>query len=115
MTQLFIALYLDEDVSMLLADLARSRGFVAITTQEAGMAGNDDPGQLAYAVGQHAAMFTHNRKHYEILAREYFAAGQTHYGIIIAPHRPPYELFDGLISILNTLTADEMENQLVYI
>ena len=114
MTHLFVELYLDEDVSVLVADLVRARGFVAITTQQAGMAGNDDPVQLAYVVSRHAAMFTHNRKHFEILAKEYFAAGQTHYGIIISHHRPPHELIDRLISILNTLTAYEMENQLLY-
>ena len=45
MTRLFAELYLDEDVSVLLADLVRARGFVAITTQEASMAGNDDRAQ----------------------------------------------------------------------
>ena len=115
MNRLFIELYLDEDVSVLLADLVRARGFVAITTQEAGMAGKDDPEQLAYAVGREAAMLTHNRKDYETLAQEYFAAGQAHYGIIIAARRRPYELARRLLSLLNTATADEMENQLRYI
>jgi hypothetical protein len=35
-TNLFIELYLDEDVSVLVADLVRARGFVAVTTREAG-------------------------------------------------------------------------------
>lgn len=115
MTRLFVELYLDEDVSVLVANLVRAHGFIAITTQEAGMAGNDDPVQLAYAVSRHAAMLTHNRKHYEALATAYFAAGQMHFGIIVAPHRPSYELIDRLVPILNTLTADEMQNQLVYL
>lgn len=89
MDRIFIELYLDEDVAVLVADLVRARGFVATTTQEAGMAGEDDPEQLAYAVARHAAMLTHNRKHYETLAKEYFAAGQMHYGIIISTQRPP--------------------------
>ena len=79
------------------------------------MAGKDDPEQLAYAVGREAAMLTHNREDYETLAQEYFAAGQAHYGIIIAARRRPYELARRLLSLLNTATADEMENQLRYI
>jgi len=52
---------------------------------------------------------------YEDLAEEYFTAGRTHYGIIIAVRRLPYELARRLVSLLNSVTADEMENQLVYL
>jgi len=42
-THLFIGLYLDEDVDVLVGELLRARGFVALTTQEAGrLASNDD-------------------------------------------------------------------------
>ena len=115
MNRLFIELYLDEDVSVLVADLVRTQGFVASTTREAGMLGRDDPEQLAYAVAGQMAVVTHNRKHYEALATEYFATGQTHYGIIIAARRSPYQLARLLLNILNSVTADETENQLRYI
>ena len=36
MSRLFIELYLDEDVDVLVAGLTRARGFQTITTQEAG-------------------------------------------------------------------------------
>ena len=36
MNRLFIELYLDEDVDVLVADLLRARGFVATTTRDAG-------------------------------------------------------------------------------
>ena len=49
MSQLFIELYLDEDVDVLIADLVRARGFAATTTQEAGNTGKGDEEQLAYA------------------------------------------------------------------
>jgi hypothetical protein len=113
--RLFIELYLDEDVSVLVAGLVRTRGYIATITQEAGMAGQNDSAQLAYAVARGEAILTHNRKDYETLAEEYFAAGQTHYGIIIAARRNPYELARRLLAILNSVTADEMENQLCYI
>jgi len=112
---LFIELYLDEDVSILLADLLRARGFIAVTTQEAGQAGQNDAAQLAYAANWRRVLLTHNRADFEALARQYFSLGQTHNGIIIAVRRPPYEILQRLLIILNRVTGDEMVNQLRYI
>ena len=47
MSRLFIELYFDEDVDVLIAQLLRARGFVVITTQEAGQLRNSDAEQLA--------------------------------------------------------------------
>ena len=46
MNGLFIDLYLDEDVDVLVADLVRARGFTVVTTQEAGNIGASDRQQL---------------------------------------------------------------------
>lgn len=115
MSRLFIELYLDEDVSVLVADLLRARGFGAMTTVEANLLGSTDAEQLAHAVSERRAFLTHNRADFEALARDYFAAGRTHHGIIIAVRRPPRELARRLLLILNRVTADEMENQLLYV
>jgi len=115
MSRLFIALYLDEDVDMLVAALVRARGFVASTTREAGQLRNSDVEQLAYAVSQHKTLLTHNRTDFEALAHTYLAAGQRHYGIICAVRRPPQEIAQRLLRILNHVTADEMQNQVRYI
>ena len=50
MNRLFIEFYLDEDVSILVADRIQARGFVITTTREAGQGGSSDAEQLAYAV-----------------------------------------------------------------
>ena len=50
--RLFVELYLDEDVSILLAELLKARGYTAVTAHEAGMLGRSDDEQLAYAVSQ---------------------------------------------------------------
>ena len=42
MSPLFVELYLDEDVDVLVADLVRTRGFKVTTTQEAGQIGKND-------------------------------------------------------------------------
>ena len=115
MTELFISLYLDEDVDVLMATLVRAHGFDAISTQEAGQSGNSDPEQLAYAISQHRTIVTHNRGDFEDLARDYAARGQEHYGIILAARNSPYEIRRRLLLILNQVTADEMENQVRYI
>ncbi|MEH1910804.1 MAG: hypothetical protein V7L05_07805 [Nostoc sp.] len=50
MSQIFISLYLDEDVNVILADLVKARNFEATTAQKAGQLGKTDEEQLAYAV-----------------------------------------------------------------
>lgn len=115
MASLFIELYLDEDVNVLVAELLRGRGFVAITTRDANLLQNSDSEQLAYAVSERKAFLTHNRADFEALAQEYADAGKKHYGIILATRHPPYELVRRLMRILNHVTADEMEDQIRYI
>lgn len=112
---LFAKVYLDEDVSALVATLLRARGFDVLTTYEADMPGRDDSDQLAYASASHRCIITHNRVHFERLHNECLAAGQTHHGIIVASRRSPYEVARRLAALLNTLTADELENQLLYV
>jgi predicted nuclease of predicted toxin-antitoxin system len=113
--KLFADLYLDEDVSVLVATLLRVRGFNVTTARDEGMLHGDDPEQLAYAVSLRRCIFTHNRVHYERLHRDHLAVGQKHFGIIIGSRRNAYELARRIAVILNTLAADEIENQLLYV
>ena len=115
MTDLLIRLYLDEDVDVLVAELLRTRGFEATTVRDEGRRKKSDSEQLAYASSQGWAILTHNRVDFEELAKEYYTAGQAHYGIIIAVRRSPYETTRRLLLILNYLTADEMQDQIIYI
>lgn len=115
MARLFIELYLDEDVNVLVAELLRGRGFVAVTTGDAGLLQNSDAAQLAYAVSERKTFLTHIRADFEALAREYDEASKKHYGIILATRHPPYELVRRLMRILNQVTAGEMEGQVRYI
>jgi predicted nuclease of predicted toxin-antitoxin system len=47
-SQIFICLYLDEDVNVLIADLLKARGFDAITARDAGQLHATDAEQLAW-------------------------------------------------------------------
>jgi predicted nuclease of predicted toxin-antitoxin system len=114
-SQIFICLYLDEDVNVLIADLLKARGFDAITARDAGQLHATDAEQLAYAVSQARTLVTHNRTDFEELVQEYFAAGQMHYGVIFAVRRSPQEIAQRLLAILNQVTADEIQNQVRYI
>lgn len=113
--RLFICLYMDEDVDVLVADILRGRGFDVLTTREAGQLGQHDEAQLHYAIQQQRALVTHNRADFEWLAQQWFHAGYEHYGIIIAVRHPPHELVRRLLRLLDHVTADEMMNQLRYI
>ena len=115
MKQLFIDLYLDEDVDVLVAGLVRARGFGAMTTQEAGQIGKTDTEQLAFAASRQKTLLTHNRVHFEALARQYFEENKTHSGLIIAVRRKPQDLSYRLLALLNSFTVDEMVNQIKYI
>jgi predicted nuclease of predicted toxin-antitoxin system len=114
-SELFIELYIDEDVDVLVADLIRARGFVATTTRDAGGLSKTDEEQLEFAVDQQATMLTHNRLDFEKLAAQYVLDGKTHYGIILATRQSPYEIVRRLLLILNHVTADEMKNNIRYI
>jgi hypothetical protein len=115
LNRLFIDLYLDEDVNVLIGDLIRARGFRVTTTQAAGQIGTTDENQLAFATSQRKAILTHNRVHFESLALRYFEKKKAHSGIIIAVRRPPKELSRRILILLDSVTADEIENQIRYI
>ena len=115
MNHLLIDLYLDEDVNVVLADLLRARGFRVTTTQAAGQVGMTDENQLAFAASQRKAIMTHNRVHFEALAKRYYEERKTHSGIIIAVRRHPKELSKRVLVLMDSVTADEIENQVRYI
>jgi len=79
------------------------------------MIGSSDEAQLARAVSLERMFMTHNRVDFERLAKQYFDASRSHYGIVIAVRRSPRELAQRLLVILNMVTADEMKDQLRYI
>ena len=115
MGQLFIDLYLDEDVHVLVGDLVNNYGYSAITTRDAGLLGADDVDLLVYAREHERAIVTHNRVDFENLAADFFQKERDHYGIIIAVRRSPYEIVKRLLRLLDEVTKDEMKNQIRYI
>lgn len=113
--KLFAELYLDEDVSALVAVLLRGRGLDAVTAVGERMLGQDDAAQLERAIALGRCIVTHNRVHFEQLHRHYLASGRDHAGIIVATRRSPHEIAGRIVTLLNVLTADEICSQLLYI
>ena len=113
--KLFATIYTDEDVSRLVATLLRARGFDVTTTSEERMLSQSDSQQLAYATSVDRCLLTHNRVDFERLHLEYMTAGRQHSGIIVVPQKNAYEIAQRAAILLNTLTADEIANQLLYV
>jgi hypothetical protein len=70
---------------------------------------------LAFATDQQVAILTHNRVDFEALAHLYARQSRSHCGIIIAVRRPPYEIGRRILRLLNRITAEELDNQVLYI
>jgi predicted nuclease of predicted toxin-antitoxin system len=81
---LFIRLYLDEDVSVFVAQLLRPHGFDVLTTKDAQKLGSTDAAQLRYAATQRLTLLTHNRVDFERLHTEALQDQKPHAGILIA-------------------------------
>lgn len=109
-----IRLYLDEDSSRrsLVAALRASQ-VDALTAIDAGMAGCDDPEQLAYATAQGRVLLTCNVGDYARL----HAQGVPHAGIIVVPQQrlAVGEQLRAIVRLVATISAAEMVNHLEYL
>lgn len=109
------SVFVDEDVDVLVVDLLRGQGFIALTVRDAGRPGRSDAEQLAFAAEQGMALLTHDRDDYVALHVQYLTEGKHHWGIFITTRRPLSLLLDNLLDLLNSLTAKEPRGQLLYV
>lgn len=114
-SHLFARLYLDENVDVRVANIIAGRGFEVTSARDQGMLEKEDSEQLAFAAEQGMAIVTHDREDFEDLARQYFTEGRPHAGIIIAVDRPFAAVTRRLLAVLNDRTANELDNQVIYI
>ena len=112
---LYIHLYFDEDVSVGIVENLRTRGFDVLSVRDAGVLGRSDDEQMLYAVSQKRAMVTHNRVDFEKQHVRFLKNGLQHYGVIVAKRRKDTEVVTKLLELLDTVTAEEMKNQLRYL
>lgn len=114
-TDLFIRLYLDEDVHESLLPALRQHGYDAVNVREVNRRGLSDKDQLAYAAGQGRTLFSFNATDYIALHLKYVETGQTHAGIIVARQLPIGETLRRLLHFLNQVTRDDLHNQLYWL
>jgi hypothetical protein len=115
---IFIALYIDEDVTSALAPALRWRGYTAQSTLEANNLALSDEAQLQYATDNRLAILTCNSQDFIPLAQEWYFAGQDHAGVIISPQfdrRQFGELMRKILHLLDSFTADEISNQVIFL
>lgn len=104
-------LHLNEHLSPRLAEQLREYGFDVTSTVELGMVEADDDEQLAYAAQEQRAIVTFNHKDFAPRHDQYLANGKDHWGIILSTEENPSVLRHRLLRLLNTLTAEELKNQ----
>ncbi|MEP6515789.1 DUF5615 family PIN-like protein [Microcoleus vaginatus] len=93
-------LYADEQFPFPVVALLRNLGHDALTIQEAGNAGDDDPEVLAFAVNNDRPVMTQNRRHFIRL----HAQQPNHAGIIVCTDDKNLER---LATRINDAIADE--------
>ena len=105
-------LHLNEHISWRIAEQLRKLGFDVTSTLELGMVDEDDDVQLAFAVSQQRAVVSINHKHFAPLHDQYAAEGKEHWGIILSTEEAVPVLRRRLLRLLNTVSADELKNQM---
>ncbi len=117
-SEVFISLYTDEDITSDLAPVLRWRGYAAESAAEAHNLGLDDEAQLQYASEQGMVLLTCNGRDFIPLAQQWARVGQQHAGIIVPEQfdrRQFGELVRQVLRLLDSLTADEVRNQVVFL
>ncbi|GCA94701.1 MAG: DUF5615 family PIN-like protein [Microcystis sp. LE17-20A] len=105
---------MDEDMSALVATLLRSRGLDVTTVPEQSTLGKTDSEQLEFAASLGRCLVTHNRVDFERLHLQFIEEGREHCGIIVVPQKTAYEVVQRVGVLVNTLTVDSINNQLLY-
>lgn len=110
--KLSIRLYLDADVDTKLAANLRIAGYDCVSAREVGNTAVDDESQMVYATNERRVLLTHNIQDFVPIFRNWWYANLNHHGIIVSQQIPLGELQRRMVRLLDTLTADEMTNNL---
>ncbi len=105
-----IKLYLDEDISPVIARILRSRRYDVISAHEAGMLGKSDEEQIEFAHRENRIIVSFNSRHYAPLARKYFFSGKDHAGIVVSKVIDISEMIRLLINLLENAKAKNLKN-----
>lgn len=113
-----IKLYLDEDVTPVLARSLRDRGFDVTSALELDHFEWQDEEHLEYAVSESRTLFTFNIRHFVQLHRKWQAKHKSHCGIIVSPQfsiEAFGELLRRTLRALSAWTSESINNQLLFL
>jgi hypothetical protein len=94
------------------------RGFDVLTTQQAGLDTASDEQQLAFATAERRAILTFNIRDFAPLHERWLAIGRSHAGIVVSQQLGRREygtLLARAVRLLETMTAEELSNNLVHL
>lgn len=109
---LFVRLYLDADVDVKLAAKLRGAGYDCVSAREVGNAALDDETQIVFATNEGRVLLTHNIQDFVPIFERWWHANRNHPGIVVSQQIPLGELQRRVMRLLDTVTADEMKNNL---
>lgn len=117
MNELFAKVYVDENISKVIAKLLRNNDFDAISASEIGNINLSDAQQLAAAVNMKRVIITSDKRNFLVNSK---AKERNHFGIIIVTKQyniPSLnKLVEKIISkYLNRYTTDEFKNVVFYV
>lgn len=117
-TGLSIRLYLDHNADPDIARDVRRDGYDAVWASEVGNERAADEDHLRWATDHGRAILTHDIRDFRMLDRAWGARGESHRGIILAETPPELslgELIRRLRRLLETVSADEIVNQVIFL
>ena len=106
-----VRLHLNEHLSPRLAQQLRKHGFDVTSTLESDLVSKSDAEQLEFCCASQRAVLTFNKDHFSILHAEYMEKSKQHWGIILSTREPIGVLLHRLLRLLNSVSSDELKNQ----
>ena len=113
--KLFAALYVDENMHVLVPTYLRSRGFDALHARDAGMKGASDREQFRYAIEHERVIVTHDRLDFLALHDEWVGVRRWTPALSCPSGLPHPDPGQRVATLVNKLTADEIANGLFYV
>ncbi len=107
-------LYLDEDLSLTIAELLRKRGIDCVSAHEIGMVQATDLEQLMFAAGKKRCLVTKNRDDFIRLTVQFFNDHLPHRGVLIIPHTIPGDKFSLIAQSLTNYTLKHPKGMPAY-
>lgn len=108
-------LYLDEDITDLLARVLRSAGYDVVSAHEVGMRGKSDREQLMYAIAEGRAILSFNVAHFPNLARWADDNQIEHCGIVVSNQLDFKDLLHRVRALLDNVSAEDLRNNFIWL